>query len=852
MGVSGSRRTRRAEGKGGLTRRTIVVSVLLLGLISGAFAFLLPAIVGLREAVDLTNHSRHVLTSANHLQRLVIDLETGQRGFVIAGEESFLQPWRQARAAIPEQAATLERLATAGAPAQGERARRIRQSIEAYIRDYSVPTVEAARRDPASVHTVAVTQDGKRRVDAIRGQFQQFVTFEDQLLASRQAHAAEAAVRATAVASIGVVGSILLILAFDTYLIRSIVRPVRKAAAVASRLADGDLTARMPETGAGEIGELEVAFNSMGHSLEESRKLTEKAHRRLQLLYDASTAVGTTLDVRRTAEELVEVVVPEFADFVTVDLEVAVVQGDDHHPDEGETLCRVAIGGIGNTASFHPPGGPITWAPPTPQARSLDRGLPVIEPDLRTSTAWRSRDPEEAARILDHGIHSLITTPLRARGMRMGVVSFWRSRLPGRFDEEDLSYAAELAAKAGVVIDNARRYTHERKTALTLQRSLLPQRLPVQPAVEIASRYLPAGAQTGVGGDWFDVIPLSGCRVALVVGDVVGHGIHAAATMGRLRTAVRTLADVDLPPDELLTHLDDLVIHLTGDEQPGTAEGDTAAFAELGATCLYAVYDPVSRCCTMATAGHPLPVLVALDGATELVSGPVGPPLGVGGLPFETTELRLTAGTVVALFTDGLIESRDRDIDQGLAELRRALALPTASLEDTCDTVTGALLGGRAADDAALLLARTAALSPDQIVTWDVPADPAVVTYTRKLAIDQLLVWGLAEMEFVTGLVVSELVTNAMRHGTGPIQLRLIRDRTLICEVSDGSNTAPHLRRARVFDEGGRGLLLVAQLTQSWGTRQSTCGKTIWCEQALPPPVPSSDGTHGDQVSRAA
>ncbi|WP_169948930.1 SpoIIE family protein phosphatase [Microbispora sp. H11081] len=824
----------------------IVVSALILGLISSAFGFLLPAIAGFRDAVDLANHSRHVLTTANHLQRLVIDLETGQRGFIIAGDESLLEPWRQARASIPGQAAALERLASAYSPAQGDRARQIKQSIETYIRDYSVPVVEAARRDPAAARTVAVTQDGKRRVDAIRSQFQRFVAFEDQTLASRQARAADAAVLATVAASVSVAGSIVLILLFDTYLIRSIVRPIRKAAAVASRLADGDLTARMPETGAGEIGELEAAFNTMGRSLEESRELTEKAHRRLKLLYDASTAVGTTLDVRRTAEELVKVVVPEFADFVTVDLTAAVLRGDDHKPDEGETLCRVAVGCVEDTASFRPPGVPITWAPSTPQARSFDGGLAVIEPDLRASTAWRSPDAEETDRILARGVHSLITTPLRARGMRMGVISFWRSRLPGRFDEEDLSYAVELTAKAGVVIDNARRYTRERTTALTLQRSLLPQRLPEQPAVEVAFRYLPASPQSGVGGDWFDVIPLSGCRVALVVGDVVGHGIHAAATMGRLRTAVRTLADVDLPPDELLTHLDDLVIHLTSDEQPGVAEGDTAAFAELGATCLYAVYDPVSRLCTAATAGHPLPVLIAPDGTTEQVTGPVGPPLGIGGLPFESIELCLTAGTVIALFTDGLVESRARDMDQGLAEMRRALALPAASLEDACDTVTGALLDGRAADDAALLLARTRALSPDRIATWDIPADPALVAPTRKLAIEQLLAWGLDEMEFVTGLVVSELVTNAMRHGTGPIQLRMIRDRTLICEVSDGSSTAPHLRRARVFDEGGRGLLLVARLTQGWGARQTANGKTIWCEQALPSPMPDSDGTSGE------
>jgi anti-sigma regulatory factor (Ser/Thr protein kinase) len=350
----------------------------------------------------------------------------------------------------------------------------------------------------------------------------------------------------------------------------------------------------------------------------------------------------------------------------------------------------------------------------------------------------------------------------------------------------------------------------------------------------VASRYLPAGGRAGVGGDWFDVIPLSGSRVALVVGDVVGHGIHASATMGRLRTAVRTLADVDLPPDELLTHLDDLVIHLTGDEQPGIAEGDQAASADLGATCLYAVYDPVTRHCAMATAGHPLPVRVSPGGTATPVSGPIGPPLGIGNLPFETTELLLPAGTILALFTDGLIENRYRDVDQGIAALCRALERPAQSLDDACDTVTADLLDGHAVDDVALLLARTRTLSPHQVATWDIPNDPAMVERARKWAVQQLDMWGLAEAGFVTELVVSEMVTNAIRHGAPPIQLRLIRDRTLICEVSDGSSTAPHLRRARVLDEGGRGLLLVAQLTQDWGTRQTTSGKTIWCEQALP------------------
>ncbi|WP_344007913.1 ATP-binding SpoIIE family protein phosphatase, partial [Streptomyces thermocarboxydovorans] len=362
-------------------------------------------------------------------------------------------------------------------------------------------------------------------------------------------------------------------------------------------------------------------------------------------------------------------------------------------------------------------------------------------------------------------------------------------------------------------------------TAVTLQRSLLPRKLPDQAALEAASRYLPAGAQTGVGGDWFDVIPLSGARVALVVGDVVGHGIQASVTMGRLRTAVGTLADIDLPPDELLTHLDDLVLRL---EDPGiTAPGD------VGATCLYAVYDPVSRRCTLASAGHPLPVVVTPGRASERLDLPIGPPLGLGGLPFEAAEIDLPEGSLLALYTDGLVETRTRDIDEGLDELCRAVALPVPSLDALCDTVLERLLPVSPEDDVALLLARTRALGADQVAAWDLPSDPAVVAQARQDVSAQLAAWGLEELLFTTELVVSELVTNAIRYGRRPVRLRLIHDRTLICEVSDASNTAPHQRRARVFDEGGRGLMLVAQLTQRWGTRHTRQGKTIWAEQEL-------------------
>ncbi|MFC9842670.1 SpoIIE family protein phosphatase [Streptomyces sp. NPDC060223] len=811
----------------------MVASTLLALLIGLAFGVLLWAIADMRASTDARKSIRTALVEAAGLEKLVLDVETGQRGFVITRQDRFLEPWETARRDFPAQARQLVRVTD---PADLRTlALQITRDGESFIQNYSIPLVEAAKRGDPATRSVATTAEGQDRVDGLRAEFDRFERDARFILAAREEVAEERVRWSIAAATAGLGGSVLLVAAYAGYLSRAIVGPVRRAAAVASRLADGELSARMPETGAGEIGELETAFNTMGNSLEESRESTDVAHRRLKLLYGASVAVGTTLDVGRTARELVQVVVPGFADFVTVDLAVSALQSGEQLPAEGVQLRRIAIGGIVKASPLRPAEALITLSRSTPQARSFDSGLAAIESDLGASAVWQSENPEQNRRILDYGIHSLITAPLQARGMRMGVVSFWRSRPTGQFEEAELSYATELAAKAALAIDNARRYTRERDTAIALQRSLLPQRLQAQPAVEIASRYLPAGSQAGVGGDWFDVIPLSGARVALVVGDVVGHGIHASADMGRLRTAVRTLADVDLPPDELLTHLDDLVIHLTSDEQPGSAEGDAAANGgDLGATCLYAVYDPVSRRCTLATAGHPMPVLVTPGGVPEPVTGPIGPPLGVGGLPFETTELELAAGSVLALFTDGLIESRDRDIDHGLAELTRALGAPVKSLEDACDTVIDTLLDGRPSDDVALLLARTVALSPDQVATWDIHPDPAQVAHARTLAVDQLAAWGLDDLDFVTELVVSELVTNAIRYGTPPIQLRMIRDRTLICEVSDASSTAPHLRRARAYDENGRGLLLVAQLTQGWGSRQTTFGKTIWCEQTLP------------------
>ncbi|MFI0822095.1 SpoIIE family protein phosphatase [Streptomyces sp. NPDC021098] len=585
------------------------------------------------------------------------------------------------------------------------------------------------------------------------------------------------------------------------------------------------------------------------------RDRAQAAHGRLKLLHDAGTAIGATLDAERTAQELARVAVGRFADFVTVDLAVCVLAGEDVPSGGATQVRRVALTGVRSGHPLLPVDGPPRLALSDPRARGSPVGHPRIEPDLRACVDWQTLVPEPAGAVLDYGMRSLITAPLRARGSVLGTVGFWRTRDTRPFTDTDLSDAGELAAKAATAIDNARRYTRERATALALQRALLPRHLPGQTAVNVASRYLPADSRAGVGGDWFDVIPLSGSRVALVVGDVVGHGINASATMGRLRTAVRTLADVDLPPDELLTHLDDLVVHLTDDERDTSPDedmdADTAITGGVGATCLYAVYDPVSRHCAMASAGHPLPVLVAPGGRADLVLGFTGPPLGVGGLPFETTELDLAPGSVLALYSDGLVRSSDRDIDVGLTKLCDALSVPEVSLNAACDTILRALATDRPADDITLLLARTHALTPDRVASWDLDADPALVVQARKLAVEQLDAWGLWDLAFITELLVSELVTNAIRYGATPIRLRLIRDRKLICEVSDASSTTPHLRRTRVFDEGGRGLVLVAQLSHNWGTRQTTAGKTIWCEQKLPASDQDSGlAPHGNAAPR--
>jgi hypothetical protein len=429
--------------------------------------------------------------------------------------------------------------------------------------------------------------------------------------------------------------------------------------------------------------------------------------------------------------------------------------------------------------------------------------------------------------------------PMIASGRIIGLCTVSFSE-PRPFSDDERTLLTALSGLVGQALERARLYDLEHARARELQRGLLPSALPRLPAACAAARYLPAAQGEEVGGDWYDVFPLSAGRVAIVIGDVMGHGLAEAATMGRLRTAVSTLADLDMPPDELFDRLNDLVSELGED---------------FYATCLYAVFDPVARTCSYALAGHPPPVVVHSDGAVHSPVVAADPPLGAAQPPFETHQLRLPGESLLVLCTDGLIESATQDVEQGLARLRQVLAQAASStayfqvadedddvrqLEELCDTVVSALLpdSRQTNDDAGLLIVHTRCADPRDIAGCDLPEDPRAAGQARQYIRAQLAAWGLADLVLTTELLVSELVGNVIRHASGPLRLRLLRSRTLICEVYDGSLNTPRIRRADYTDEGGRGLQLVAALSKHWGARYLQDGKCIWTEQELPDTEP--------------
>ena len=577
----------------------------------------------------------------------------------------------------------------------------------------------------------------------------------------------------------------------------------------------------------------------------EALEKVERARQRLKLLDDVSVALGDLLDVRKLARALARALVPRFSDYAGVMLRTEVFQGDElpvTPPQTGVPLLQLGVAakhtGPGVERMLRA-GQDVALAPDSFFATVLRTGRPHLAGSQRELLAATYRGDPKVQAALDLDIHSLLCVPLSARGIVLGLLVISRAGEREGFDEDDIALTMELAGRAGISLDNARLYAREREGALMLQRSLLPQHVPSPPGVRVGFRYVPGSSGTEVGGDWFDVIPLAGGRVALVVGDVMGHGLRAAATMGRLRTAVRTLAPLDVRPHELLRQINDLADDLAqGPEEP------------LMATCVYAVYDPSTRIVTLAKAGHVPPLLVSTppEGGqrrAELLEIPSGAPLGVGDVHFESVEFEVEEGAVLVLYTDGLVEARGEDITDGLARLRHRLSRQSGSgkpfdIEDACDDVIAMITPVNdatpaQADDAALLMAQLGGLPENSSASWSFPAETLAVRRARHEVRTTLQRWALEEVIDEAVLLVSELFTNSLRYAHGPIGVRMVRAASLLVEVSDPLPDPPRERTPDPDDEGGRGIQLVAQSARRWGTRRGPAGKTVWFELTLPP-----------------
>ncbi|MGW1893949.1 SpoIIE family protein phosphatase [Streptomyces sp. NPDC002004] len=447
----------------------------------------------------------------------------------------------------------------------------------------------------------------------------------------------------------------------------------------------------------------------MAHSViditQRHRAATEaaRARQRLALIAKASASVGTTLDLEQTAQELADAVVPDLADIAAVDVLDSAIQGRTTTPSGPTRFRALAVTAADSDEAVRaadPPGELATYDDDRLVTQCVRTRRPVLVAHTTRQDLGRIARDDEAAGLLEAaGVHSYLAVPLVARGEVLGALDLKRTGNPAAFDDDDVILAVELAARAAVSIDNARWFQAQRHTALTLQRSLLPEPASRLPGLEASCRYQPADATSEIGGDWFDAIPLCGDQTALVVGDVMGSGINAAATMGQLRTATRAFAELDLAPAEVLRHLD----HLT--------EGVEQTIA----TCIYCVYDPHRHECRIALAGHLPPALLQPGRAPQLLDLPTGAPLGVGGVPFTTTSIGFRPGDQLVLYTDGLVETRNEPIDVCLERLLDALGKTRdLTLEDTSDRVLETLRPPGGEDDVALLIARARPMRPEQ------------------------------------------------------------------------------------------------------------------------------------------
>ncbi|MFJ8859538.1 SpoIIE family protein phosphatase [Streptomyces sp. NPDC102451] len=556
--------------------------------------------------------------------------------------------------------------------------------------------------------------------------------------------------------------------------------------------------------------------------------VTERVRRRVReaALAAVRDSVGRTMDIEATCRDVVEAVVPDYADVGVVEIVDAVLRGETPQPGplgRDVPLRRAAYGGGGDPA--HPVGDVRAVPPGTPFQRGLSdlraRVVPVED------APWADADPARAHSIKEERAHTLLLVPLTLRGAVLGLVSLYRCGDSEPFTEADIPVAMAMASRTALGIDNASRYVHEYTIASALQRRLLPQMPSPQPAVETDHLLIPGGG----AGNWFDTIALPGARTALVVGEVASGGIQAATTMGQLRTVVHALAALDLEPDELLARLYDTVARLA-EERSQLPESDPLHREPLLATCAYVVYDPFTATCTMASAGHPAPLLVAPDGTSTTVSVIQGPPLGSGDRgPVAAASFPVQEDSLLALHSSAL--RSHAALPEGA--LHQALAHPDRPLRELCDAVAYTLPDSVDLRGATLLLARTRAMPENRYAAWELPYDRTAPSTARRLTSSTLAGWHVdGDTGDATELIVSELVTNAVRYGSPPVELRLILDRGLTCEIRDGSTTAPYMKYAGAVDEGGRGLFIMSQLASLWGTRYAPDGKTVWSEQEIP------------------
>ncbi|MFE6226548.1 MULTISPECIES: SpoIIE family protein phosphatase [unclassified Streptomyces] len=553
---------------------------------------------------------------------------------------------------------------------------------------------------------------------------------------------------------------------------------------------------------------------------------------RLRFVGAATRRIARGLDLDEIVLGLCRATVPAFSDEILVYLRDPLPVGDER-PVAPFVLRLRRTDRLRLTPDLE--GDELVLVPdpdPTPAAElcevrsgsALSEVLRGVRPVFGDSAAARTALGEllGADHPLPRGLRAILA-PLRGRRRVIGAAVLLRRAEQPAFEPDDLLVAAQLATHTALGIDKAVLYGREAYIADELQRTMLPDSLPQPTGVKLASRYLPAAETARVGGDWYDAIPLPGSRVALVVGDVMGHSMTSAAIMGQLRTTAQTLAGLDLPPQEVLHHLDEQAQRLGENRM---------------ATCMYAVYDPVSHRITVANAGHPPPILLHLDGRAEVLRVPAGAPIGVGGVDFESVELDAPAGATLLLYTDGLVESRLRDVWTGIEQLRERLAAAAQltgpdhapPLEALCDDVLDMLGPGDRDDDIALLAARFDGIAPSDVAYWFLEPEDAAPGRARRLARRALARWGLEELTDSVELLISEVVTNAVRYAERPVTLRLLRTDVLRCEVGDDSPQLPRQRRARETDEGGRGLFLVNRLARRWGATRLSGGKVVWFE----------------------